>query len=304
MTSKLFSFEDLADKKTAAAVTRIFTRAGQTVAQADINPSTRRTAGYAYREMTLTFGDGQTVTARVNKTGDIFQILLNGKVTPIKNQGDHPAAIAEISKMLDAGRNKFQQALAKAAAKLPPSIRTAAPKEEELLTQKRDDLKVAVEAAKEELAAIVESAAQKKSPDSALDWSPSEKRMRSEAGYYAYPGGKSKGMLTYIKPDDFLALAIPGHDVEKRADEIGQFDLEKINNESLPYLDFKDGKVSGHEGRARALAAKRAGITRFPVILNRKAGPGKENDFPTELVPEGGGTPIKIPPGRLLTRGD
>jgi hypothetical protein len=155
MKNLLFHFQDLSDKdKAVKAAVRAFTRAGQTVVQTAVDPKVKRSSGISYREMALTFGDGQTVSVRIKQTGDVYQVLLNGKLVPIKNQDDHQAAVNEIAKLLDAGRSKFQAALAKAAAKLPPSIKTAAPKLEAVLKQKIEDLNVAIEAAREELATL------------------------------------------------------------------------------------------------------------------------------------------------------
>ena len=141
----LFSFEDMGvkDRATKTAV-RYFARAGATVVSQDVAAGTKRTAGVSYRELALTFADSQTVVLRIKQTGDIYQVLLNGKVLPIKAQDDHTAAIAEIVKAMDAGRSAFQKKLAAAQVKPPAGLKTAAPKMMAALTQKRDDLKTAI----------------------------------------------------------------------------------------------------------------------------------------------------------------
>jgi uncharacterized coiled-coil DUF342 family protein len=159
-TKLLFSFNDLSVKdKAAKAAIKYFTRAGVQVADQDVSTQIKRTSGISFREMKLTFADSQTILFRIKQSGDIFQVLLNGKLTPIKNQDDHVAAITELVKMLDAGRTKFQEKLAKAAIKLPPSIKTAAPKMLAVLTEKRDGLKEAIAAVREEIAQIRRTAA-------------------------------------------------------------------------------------------------------------------------------------------------
>lgn len=151
----LFTFEDLTVKDKAAQMAlRYFSRAGANVVQQDVSATTKRTAGVSYREMTLTFADSQQVTLRIKQTGDIFQVLLNGKVMPLKNQDDHVAAIAEIVQAMDAGRSKYQKKLAAAQAKPPAGIRTAAPKMEQVLTEKRDALKAAIADVREQIAAL------------------------------------------------------------------------------------------------------------------------------------------------------
>ena len=39
----------------------------------------------------FTFADGQTVTLAVKETGDVFEVKINGKVQPLRNQDDHAA---------------------------------------------------------------------------------------------------------------------------------------------------------------------------------------------------------------------
>jgi hypothetical protein len=151
----LFSFEDLSVKdKAAKQAMRYFSRAGANVVQQDVSASVKRTSGISYREMMLTFADSQTVTVRIKQSGDIYQVLLNGKVLPIKSQDDHVAAIREIVQAMDAGRTKFQKALTTIKIKPPPGIRTAAPKLEEVLTKKRDSLKEAIASVREEITTL------------------------------------------------------------------------------------------------------------------------------------------------------
>jgi len=94
--------------------------------------------------MVLTFADSQQVILRIKQTGDIYQVLLNGKAIPLKTQDDHVKAIAEIVQAMDAGRSSFQKMLANAKVRPPAGIRTAAPKMEQVLTEKRDSLKAAI----------------------------------------------------------------------------------------------------------------------------------------------------------------
>ncbi len=153
MKSLLFSFEDLSVKdKAAKEAMKYFSRAGANVVQQDVSTAVKRNSGVSYREMLLTFADSQKVVLRIKATGDIFQVLLNNKLLPIKNQDDHIAAITEIVKAMDSGRSKFQRLLA--AAKVRPSagIRTAAPKMEQVLIGKRDALKAAIAEVRAEIA--------------------------------------------------------------------------------------------------------------------------------------------------------
>jgi len=145
MKNLLFTFADLSAKSAAAKqVVRYFARAGANAVQQDIPSAVKRSSGVTYREMDLTFADSQQVTLRIKQTGDIFQVLLNGKALPIKNQDDHVKAIAEIVQAMDAGRTRFQKLLAAAKVRPPAGIRTAAPKMEQILVEKRDALKAAI----------------------------------------------------------------------------------------------------------------------------------------------------------------
>jgi DNA-directed RNA polymerase beta' subunit len=154
-TKLLFTFADLSVKdKAAKAAIKYFSRAGAHVVDQDVSTQVKRTSGISYREMKLTFADSQTVLFRIKQSGDIYQILLNGKLTPIKHQDDHVAAITELVQMLDTGRTKFQAKMAKALVKLPPSIKTAAPKMLQVMTEKRDVLKEAIAAVREEIAQL------------------------------------------------------------------------------------------------------------------------------------------------------
>lgn len=151
----LFSFQDMATgDKASKIVDRYFSRAGANVVQNDVLSSVKRSSGVSYREMALTFADSQTVVLRVKQSGDIFQVLLNKRVLPIKNQDDHVAAISEIVKAMDSGRTKFQKTLARTKVKPPAGIRTAAPKIEQTLTEKRDALIEAIAAVREETARL------------------------------------------------------------------------------------------------------------------------------------------------------
>lgn len=155
MQNLLFSFEDLSDKdKALRQIKRTFLRLGANVVQTDIPTSTKRRAGISYKEVSLTFADGQTVTLGVKKTGDIFQVKLNGKQIPIRNQDDQKKALEEIAAAMDKGRTAFQKRQALIKVEPPKTIRTAAPKMQEVLSQRKEDLLKAIAEAEEELASI------------------------------------------------------------------------------------------------------------------------------------------------------
>ncbi|MER2511512.1 MAG: hypothetical protein ABTQ25_03665 [Nitrosomonas ureae] len=152
MKNLIFSYADLSIKdKAAKEAAKYFSRAGAHVVQQDVSTAAKRAAGISFREMTLTFADSQKVILRIKQTGDIYQVLLNGKILPIKNQDDHVKAISEIVAAMDAGRTKFQKLLAAVKIRPPAGIRTAAPKMEQVLTSKRDALRIAISEVRAEI---------------------------------------------------------------------------------------------------------------------------------------------------------
>lgn len=154
MKNLLFSFEDLGTKsdKALTKLKQYFSRANAPVVTAEPGAKTLRTSGISYRELFLTFGDSQRVTLRIKQTGDVYQVLINDKLTPLKAQDDHIKAVAEIAQKLDSGRAKFQKALASVKVPLPKGIRTAAPKLEEQLKIREEELDAAISEAQQELA--------------------------------------------------------------------------------------------------------------------------------------------------------
>lgn len=151
----LINFESpSAIKKSEKEAAKYFARAGIRVVKSEVDQRVKRTSGVSYREMTLTMSDSQVVKLNVTLAGDIYQVRVNGRVRPILDQSDHIKAVAEIAKMLEAGRTAFQRRLARAKVKLPPSVRTAAPRLEVALEEKRDALKDALQATLEEIARV------------------------------------------------------------------------------------------------------------------------------------------------------
>lgn len=135
-------------------IKKAFARLGNHVIKVETSGKAKRTAGVSYKELSMYFADNQQVMLRVKATGDIYQVLVNDKDIPIKNQDDFTRAIAEIDQVLNKGRAAFQKKLAKASIEVPKSIRTATPNQEKILTEKRDALKEAIRAVENEIQAI------------------------------------------------------------------------------------------------------------------------------------------------------
>lgn len=153
MKTILFDFSAKRDSA-LAQVSKMFGKAGAQVidTSVDANPSAR--AGVKFRNVDLTFADGQRVTLAVKETGDIFAVKINGAAVPLKEQDDAVGAIAEIATQLERRRSAFQRALARTKVSLPPTARTSRSDMLKAKTAQRDALAEAVSEAEKELAAL------------------------------------------------------------------------------------------------------------------------------------------------------
>lgn len=138
----LFSFEDLTSKnKVVQKVIREFNKANafptndKDIAISDI----KKKSGIKYREIFIPFKDSQTVTLSIKESGDIFQVKINNKVVPIKNQDDQIKALKEIASTMEKGRKAFQAKLARQnKVTVPKGLKSSATKViDELTTQSK-----------------------------------------------------------------------------------------------------------------------------------------------------------------------
>jgi Defence against restriction A N-terminal len=160
MKTLVFQFENPSDKdKSVKEAVRLFGRAGAQVVTSEVDKATSKRSGVAFRNFNLTFADGQTVVLAIKSTGDVFEVRVNGKVTPMRHQDDHKLAIEEIAAKMDAGRAAFQKALAKIKTPLPPGIKVSRANVVTTLTERRDALKTEVEGKRQQLADLTEAAA-------------------------------------------------------------------------------------------------------------------------------------------------
>lgn len=155
MKTITFDFENpSARARSIREVSKEFAKVGAQVITSEVDAQTTRRAGITFRNLNLTFADGQTVTLGVKATGDVFEVRINGKVTPLRQQDDHRKAILEIATKMEIGRAKFQAALARVRVPLPPSIRTSRTTMLAVKTAKRDELVEAIGLAKAQYAEI------------------------------------------------------------------------------------------------------------------------------------------------------
>ena len=110
MKNQLFNFDvSTADEdKAAKVVSKEFAKHGLSVVSTGVE-APRRTSGISYREFFFSFSDSQTVRFMVTRSGDVFEVKINGRTFPIKNQDDHTKAILEVVNKLDAGRKNWQR---------------------------------------------------------------------------------------------------------------------------------------------------------------------------------------------------
>lgn len=155
MKTLLFNFEKMGEKDRAVReAVKLFGRAGAQVVSSEVAATTARRAGVTFRNVSFTFADGQTATLAVKATGDVFEVRVNGKPVPLRNQDDHGKAIAEIADRLATGRAAFQRALARVKTPLPPSLRVSRTAMLQAKVEKRDALKEAVQEARNTLAEL------------------------------------------------------------------------------------------------------------------------------------------------------
>lgn len=134
MASKnlLFSFEDLTSKnRVVQKVIREFNKtSSQPTKEQDVTISDiKKKSGIKYREIFIPFKDSQTVILSIKETGDIFEVKVNKKVVPIKNQDDQIKALKEIAGILEKGRKAFQARMARQNnVALPKGLKSSATK--------------------------------------------------------------------------------------------------------------------------------------------------------------------------------
>jgi hypothetical protein len=104
------------------------------------------------RELVLSFVDSQAVTLRVKSSGDVFQVLVNGRVVPIAEQDDVAGAAREIAMQLDRTRESFQKRLSLLKMTPPEGMRTTAPRMEVALLKQVAEVDAQIAVARREVA--------------------------------------------------------------------------------------------------------------------------------------------------------
>lgn len=149
------NYEELiANEKSAPTdLLRMFKRAGGEIAQSWVEKAKRQN-GISFKSIFFVFADSQKVELRVKQSGDIYQVFLNSKILPIKEQDDEKAAAAEIVKAVETNAGKFQAKLARQKVKLPTGIKSTIKRKEEAYAERLQELDVKIAEAKEVLAGL------------------------------------------------------------------------------------------------------------------------------------------------------
>lgn len=232
----LFSFNKiLKTDPSLKTIQKEFKRYGSEVVQIDVASTVKKMSGIEYREISMTFADSQVVTLRVKSSGDIFQVLINGKVKPIVAQDDHTAAIKEIVNAVQAGAAAFQKKLASKKIEVPDSKTDS--KMTSGVNNLEEQLKERIEALKQEIAVVDETISSQEKELAAIDSDGDEGGDASAAGS---KGGKPLESLIGKSVDIF-------HNGKIRV-----ITVKGVENEaaSRRYIDFsvknrnKDGSLS------------------------------------------------------------
>lgn len=156
MENTLFCWDDLTNNaKTAPKkLLTAFKRAGGQIASSWVEGDVKRENGISYRQIYLVFADSQQVVLRVKHTGDVFQVRLNKKIIPLKEQDDIRRAIAEVIKAVNQNATRFQRALQRKKIALPKGMKSTVKREEIILTEEEEKLDKLIEEARAELASL------------------------------------------------------------------------------------------------------------------------------------------------------
>ncbi len=127
------------DKTAPRELLQVLKRAGAEIAQSSVGKAKRENS-VSFRPVHITFADSQVLELRIKESGDIYQVRINNKVTPIKNQDDEKLAAAEIVKLIEANSQKFQAMQARKKVRFPDGLKSTIKRKEEALQERIDEL--------------------------------------------------------------------------------------------------------------------------------------------------------------------
>lgn len=152
MKNLVIDFGKLAenDKTAPKDLLKVFKTAGAEIANSWVGKA-KRDSGVSFKPVFLVFADNQQIELRVKQTGDIYEVRLNGKAKPIKEQDDQKKAIAEVVNFVEANSNRFQTMLTKKIVKMPNDIQTTLKTLETTTADRKAELQAAIVEIKAEI---------------------------------------------------------------------------------------------------------------------------------------------------------
>jgi len=110
-----------------------------------------------------------------------------------------------------------------------------------------------------------------------------DRRVDNEIQYAAYDDGRTKAVIGFVNPQDFVLATTPSKTSAASISESAKpLDIDKMRKESQsPYLVVEeDEHIIDHEGRHRMSALAKAGVTSAPIVLDYRR-PANRNDVET-----------------------
>jgi hypothetical protein len=121
-------------------IAQLFKKGGAEVLEVEVDSKTSTTAGIKNRQINISFTDSQSVTMFVKESGDVYQVMVNKRRVPMKEQDDHEGAIKEIAARLEAGRTAFQKRLSKIKAPKPRGVKATSRKKVTYIQERKKAL--------------------------------------------------------------------------------------------------------------------------------------------------------------------
>jgi hypothetical protein len=151
---KTFDYSGLsANNATVKEAVKLFRANSSQVLDVSVDPKEKTRAGIKFKSLVIAFADGQRVDLLIKSTGDVFEVKINGRSTPMREQDAADGAVKEIAEKLAAGRKRFVAAQQKEKSPALPAGLVSRVSQLQALTGLRDGLKKEVEALEAELAA-------------------------------------------------------------------------------------------------------------------------------------------------------
>lgn len=237
MSDYVFKFDDLKPNEETApkSILQIIRRAGSSVVSSWVDGKIRRESSISFKEIHLNFADNQEAILRVKQSGDIFQVKVNGRAVPIKNQDNHKKALIEVIDAIDASRSKYQKTLAQTKVKMPVGVKSTVTRKEDALKERIGDLDKSIAEAKSELATMDGAEENDDDFDEDAEWDTTPTDDEDEATMDGdFKGHPFRGNQ-YKKNSHASSAAVKSTKIAKRAEKDGNAKALKIAHKSAHY---------------------------------------------------------------------